>query len=129
MVHNGIEYWLMQAYADGFELMQAKKELQLNLYEIAEIWRYGSVIRSWLLDLVAAALKEDTKLEGVEPFVEDSGEGRWYVQEAIDLAVSVPVITQALQIRFRSREEKCFGDRLLAALRQQFGGHAVKKAN
>ena len=129
MVHNGIEYGLMQAYAEGFELMQAKKEFQLNLYKIAEIWRYGSVIRSWLLDLVAAALKEDTKLEGVEPFVEDSGEGRWYVQEAIDLAVSVPVITQALQIRFRSREEKCFGDKLLAALRQQFGGHAVRKAN
>ncbi len=129
MVHNGIEYGLMQAYAEGFELMQAKSELNLNLHQVAEIWRYGSVIRSWLLDLAAAALKEDPKLENIEPFVEDSGEGRWCVQESIDLAVSVPVITQALQIRFRSREEKCFGDKLLAALRQQFGGHAVRKAN
>lgn len=127
MVHNGIEYGLMQAYAEGFELMQAKTEFKLNLHQIAEIWRYGSVIRSWLLDLAAAALKEDPKLDTVEPFVEDSGEGRWYVQEAIDLAVPVPVITQSLLIRFRSREEKCFGDKLLAALRKQFGGHPVRK--
>ncbi len=129
MAHNGIEYGLMQSYAEGFELMQAKREFELNLHQIAEIWCYGSVIRSWLLDLVAAALKEDPRLENIEPFVEDSGEGRWYAQESIELAVPASVIIQSLQSRFRSREEKCFGDKLLAALRQQFGGHAVRKAD
>lgn len=127
MVHNGIEYGLMQSYAEGFELMRAKEEFRLNLRGIAETWRYGSVVRSWLLDLVAAALKEDPQLEAIEPFVEDSGEGRWCVQESIDLAVPAPVITQSLQVRFRSCEEKCFGDKLLAALRKQFGGHPVRK--
>ncbi len=127
MVHNGIEYGLMQAYAEGFELMQAKQDFNLNLPEIAEIWRYGSVVRSWLLDLAAAALQEDPKLEGIEAYVEDSGEGRWTVQESVELAISMPVITQALQVRFRSREAQPFGVKLLAALRQQFGGHRVRK--
>ncbi len=128
MVHNGIEYGLMQAYAEGFELMQAKREFDLNLPQIADIWRYGSVVRSWLLDLVAAALQEDPKLESIEAYVEDSGEGRWTVQESIELAVPVPVIAQSLQARFRSRQDQPFGGRLLAALRKQFGGHSVRKA-
>lgn len=128
MVHNGIEYGLMQAYAEGFELMQAKQDFDLDLPEIAEIWRYGSVVRSWLLDLTAAALQEDPKLEGIKAYVEDSGEGRWTVQESIELAVSLPVITQALQVRFRSREAQPFGNKLLAALRKQFGGHKVRRS-
>lgn len=128
MVHNGIEYGLMQAYAEGFELMQAKQELGLDLPQIARVWRHGSVVRSWLLDLTAAALQADPGLENIEAYVEDSGEGRWTVQESIDLAVPIPVITQSLQARFRSRQEQPFGGKLLAALRQQFGGHAVKKA-
>lgn len=128
MVHNGIEYGLMQAYAEGFELMQAKREFDLDLPQIAEIWRYGSVVRSWLLDLAADALKEDPKLESIQPYVEDSGEGRWTVQESIDLAVPAPVIALSLQARFRSRQEQPYGAKLLAALRYQFGGHGVKKA-
>ena len=128
MVHNGIEYGLMQAYAEGFELMKAKREFNLDLPQIAEIWRYGSVVRSWLLDLAAAALKEDPKLESIQPYVEDSGEGRWTVQESIDLAVPAPVMALSLQARFRSRQEQPYGAKLLAALRQQFGGHRVKKA-
>ncbi len=128
MVHNGIEYGLMQAYAEGFELMGAKQDFALNLPEIAEIWRYGSVVRSWLLDLTAAALREDPRLEAIEAYVEDSGEGRWTVQESVELAVSMPVITQALQVRFRSRAAQPFGVKLLAALRNQFGGHGVRKA-
>lgn len=127
MIHNGIEYGLMQAYAEGLELMQAKREFNLDLHQIAEIWRYGSVIRSWLLDLTAAALEADPKLEGIQAYVEDSGEGRWTVEESVALGIPAPVITQALQARFRSRQEQPFGGRLLAALRQQFGGHAVKK--
>ncbi|MES0329559.1 MAG: phosphogluconate dehydrogenase (NAD(+)-dependent, decarboxylating) [Dehalococcoidales bacterium] len=127
MVHNGIEYGLMEAYAEGFELMQAKKELGLDLTQVAEIWRHGSVVRSWLLDLAAAALKEDPGLTRIQPYVEDTGEGRWTVEEAIELAVPLPVITQAVQARFRSRQAKPFAARLLAALRQQFGGHSVKK--
>jgi len=127
MVHNGIEYGLMQSYAEGFELMQAKQEFNLDLKHISEIWRYGSVVRSWLLDLAAAALKEDPKLESIQAYVEDSGEGRWAVQESIELAVPAPVIVQSLQTRFRSRQEQPFGAKLLAALRQQFGGHVVKK--
>jgi 6-phosphogluconate dehydrogenase len=128
MVHNGIEYGLMQSYAEGFELMQAKQEFNLDLKHIAELWRYGSVVRSWLLDLVAAALQKDPRLENIQGYVEDSGEGRWTVQESIELAVPAPVITQSLQARFRSRQVQPFGVKLLAALRQQFGGHAVKKA-
>ena len=127
MVHNGIEYGLMQAYAEGFELMEHKQDMDLDLHQIAEIWRYGSVVRSWLLDLTAAALQENPNLDGIAAYVPDSGEGRWTVAEAIDLNCSIPVITMALQRRFRSREESPFGDKLLSAMRNQFGGHAVKK--
>ena len=128
MVHNGIEYGLMQAYAEGFELMQAKDGLNLDLEQIAQIWRYGSVVRSWLLDLTAEALNEDPSLGSLEPYVEDSGEGRWTVQESVDLGVPTPVISLALQARFRSRQDRSYGARLLAALRNQFGGHAVRRA-
>ena len=127
MVHNGVEYGLMQAYAEGFEIMEAKKEFDLDLGQIAEGWRYGSVVRSWLLDLAAAALVEDPKLESLEAYVEDSGEGRWTVQESIDLSVPAPVITASVQARFRSRQEGPFGAKMLAALRNQFGGHAVRR--
>ena len=127
MVHNGVEYGLMQAYAEGFEIMEAKKEFDLDLGQIAEGWRYGSVVRSWLLDLAAAALVEDPKLESLEAYVEDSGEGRWTVQESIDLAVPAPVITASVQARFRSRQEGPLGAKMLAALRNQFGGHAVRR--
>jgi len=127
MVHNGIEYGLMQAYAEGFELMEQKTEFDLDLQQVAEIWRYGSVIRSWLLDLVAQALAENPRLDGIAAWVEDSGEGRWTVQEGIDVGVAMPVITSALQRRFRSRQEAPFSDKLLAALRNQFGGHDVKQ--
>ena len=128
MVHNGIEYGMMQAYAEGFELMAAKEEMGLDLSQIAEIWRHGSVVRSWLLDLTAAALEEDPELAGLESYVEDSGEGRWTLQESIDLAVPIPVIALSLQARFRSRQDSPLGPRLLAAMRNQFGGHAVRKA-
>jgi 6-phosphogluconate dehydrogenase len=126
MVHNGIEYGLMQAYAEGFDLMQHKAEFGLDLGQIAEIWRHGSVVRSWLLDLTAKALEERPGLEGIAAYVEDSGEGRWTVEESIELACPIPVITLSLQRRFRSRQEAPFADKLLAAMRQQFGGHAVK---
>ncbi len=128
MIHNGIEYGMMQAYAEGFELMEAKKEFNLDLVKIAEIWRYGSVVRSWLLDLTAAALREDPRLEGTQAYVEDSGEGRWAIQESIELAVPMPVIALSLQARFRSRQNQPFGARLLATMRYRFGGHAVRKA-
>ena len=128
MVHNGIEYGLMQAYAEGFELMNHKKEFGFDLPQIAEIWRHGSVVRSWLLDLTANALAENPTLEGIAAWVPDSGEGRWTVVEAIELNCAIPVITLALQRRFRSREEAPFADKLLAAMRNQFGGHAVKEA-
>lgn len=127
MVHNGIEYGLMQAYAEGFELMKKKEAFGLDLPQIAEVWRYGSVIRSWLLDLTAKALEENPGLEGIAAYVTDSGEGRWTVAEAIDLDCAIPVISMALQRRFRSRAEAPFSDKLLAAMRQQFGGHAVKQ--
>lgn len=127
MVHNGTEYALMQSYAEGFELMEAKKEFDLDLAQVAEIWRYGSVVRSWLLDMTALALKENPKLKSIQAYVEDSGEGRWTVQESIDLGVPLPVIALSLQARFRSHQEQPFGARLLAALRNKFGGHAVKK--
>ena len=129
MIHNGIEYGLMQAYAEGFQIMKAKKVFDLDLHQIAEIWRHGSVVRSWLLDLTANALAEDQELTDIQPWVADSGEGRWTVFEAIDLDVPAPVITLALQSRFISREEDFFAAKLLAAMRNQFGGHAIKKAN
>ena len=128
MVHNGIEYGLMQAYAEGFELMEAKEEFGLDLAQISEIWRYGSVVRSWLLDLTASALQEDPELSALQAYVDDSGEGRWTVEESIELAVPIPVISASLQARFRSRQDGPFGVKLLAAMRNQFGGHAVKKA-
>jgi 6-phosphogluconate dehydrogenase len=128
MVHNGIEYGLMQAYAEGFELMQAKQALNLDLAQISQIWRYGSVVRSWLLDLTAAALEEEPGLESLQAYVDDSGEGRWTVQESIELNVPTPVISLSLQARFRSRQVQPFGGKLLAAMRNQFGGHAVRKS-
>jgi 6-phosphogluconate dehydrogenase len=127
MIHNGIEYGMMQAYAEGFTILEKKEELDLNLPQIAEIWRYGSVVRSWLLDLTADALGKNPALEGLEAFVEDSGEGRWTVIEAIDLNVSAPVITESLMRRIRSREQNNFTDRMLAVMRNEFGGHAVRK--
>jgi 6-phosphogluconate dehydrogenase len=126
MIHNGIEYGLMQAYAEGFEILQNKKEFNLDLHQVAEVWRYGSVIRSWLLDLASDALAADQTLSDIEAYVPDSGEGRWTVFEAIDLDIPAPVITLALQMRLVSRQEDRFAARLLAALRHQFGGHAVK---
>ena len=127
MVHNGIEYGLMQAYAEGFTIMEKKEEMHLDLAQISEIWRFGSVVRSWLLDLTADALSKNPKLDGLEAYVSDSGEGRWTVFEAIDLNVSAPVITESLIRRIRSREENNFTDRMLAIMRNAFGGHAVKK--
>jgi 6-phosphogluconate dehydrogenase len=127
MVHNGIEYGMMQSYAEGFTILEKKEPLHLDLPQIAEIWRHGSVVRSWLLDLTAEALKENPKLEGLEAYVADSGEGRWTVFEAIDLNVSAPIITESLIRRIRSREENNFTDRMIAIQRNAFGGHAVKK--
>jgi 6-phosphogluconate dehydrogenase len=127
MVHNGIEYGLMQAYAEGFSIMKAKESLALDNTQIAEIWRYGSVVRSWLLDLTADALKKNPTLDGLEAYVPDSGEGRWTVFEAIDLNVSAPIITESLIRRLRSREDNNFTDRMLSVMRNEFGGHAVKK--
>ncbi len=128
MVHNGIEYGLMQAYAEGFEIMKAKAGFDLDLHKIAEIWRHGSVVRSWLLDLTAEALKEDQNLSDIKGWVADSGEGRWTVFEAIDNDVPAPVITLSLLARFVSRQDESYAAKLLAAMRNQFGGHAVKKA-
>jgi 6-phosphogluconate dehydrogenase len=127
MVHNGIEYGLMQAYAEGFTILEKKESLDLNLPQIAEIWRYGSVVRSWLLDLTAEALAKNPTLDGLEAYVVDSGEGRWTVFEAIDLNVSAPIITESLIRRIRSREQNNFTDRMIAIQRNAFGGHAVKK--
>jgi 6-phosphogluconate dehydrogenase len=127
MVHNGIEYGLMQAYAEGFEIMRARQEYDLDLHQIAEIWRYGSVIRSWLLDLTAEALKEDQSLEDIRDWVADSGEGRWTVADAIDLDVPAPIITLSLLMRLVSRQDESYAAKLLAAMRNQFGGHAVRK--
>lgn len=128
MVHNGIEYGMMQAYAEGFEILHAKKDFHLDIHQIAEIWRTGSVVRSWLLDLTADSLAEDPELSAIKGWVADSGEGRWTVFESIDLDVPAPVITLALQMRFVSRQEESFAAKLLAAMRNQFGGHAVKGA-
>ncbi len=128
MVHNGIEYGLMQAYAEGFTILEKKEALHLDLPQIAEIWRHGSVVRSWLLDLTADALRKNPTLDGLEAYVADSGEGRWTVFEAIDLNVSAPVITESLIRRIRSREENNFTDRMLSIMRNAFGGHAVKKS-
>ncbi len=127
MVHNGIEYGLMQAYAEGFELMH-EGQYKVDVGAVAALWNHGSVVRSWLLELAARALADDPDLAKLESYVDDSGEGRWTIKEGIDHAIPMPVITAAVFTRFRSREDNPFGERLLAALRNQFGGHAVKKA-
>ncbi|PQJ35165.1 6-phosphogluconate dehydrogenase (decarboxylating) [Salinibacter sp. 10B] len=129
MVHNGIEYGVMQAYAEGFDIMHAKEEFDLDLKQVAETWRFGSVVRSWLLDLTARALDDDQELPDVAPWVDDSGEGRWTVKEAIDLDVPAPVITDALISRLDSRVEDSYTHKLLAAMRNQFGGHDVKSSD
>ncbi|WP_282297521.1 phosphogluconate dehydrogenase (NAD(+)-dependent, decarboxylating) [Stenotrophomonas sp. PS02289] len=126
MIHNGIEYGMMQAYAEGFALMQRKAEFNLDLAEVARTWQHGSVVRSWLLDLSVDALDKNPQLDGIAPYVPDSGEGRWTVAEAIDLDVSAPVITLSLLERLRSREGNSYSDRMLSALRNQFGGHQMK---
>jgi 6-phosphogluconate dehydrogenase len=127
MVHNGIEYGMMGAFAEGFALMRKRTDFDLDLAQIAEIWRHGSVVRSWLLDLTAEALAESPDLEGIAPYVTDSGEGRWTVFEAIDQNLSAPIITLSLLQRLRSREEEGFTEKLLSAMRNKFGGHSVKK--
>jgi len=127
MVHNGIEYGLMQAYAEGFELMRAASDFSLDLREIAGVWRHGSVVRSWLLDLTERALAADIELSGVKGWVEDSGEGRWTVEEAVARGVPAPVITASLYARFASRAPDAYQAKLLAALRNQFGGHAIQR--
>ena len=126
MVHNGIEYGVMEAYAEGFEILKAKKEFNLDLYQVAEVWRFGSVIRSWLLDLTAEALKEDQNLTHLRDWVADSGEGRWTVAEAIDDDIPAPVITLALLKRLASRQDESYAGKILAAMRNKFGGHPVK---
>ena len=126
MIHNGIEYGLMQTYAEGFEILKSKRELGLDLHQIAEIWRYGSVVRSWLLDLIAEVLAEDQDLSAIEGWVADSGEGRWTVTDAINLDVPAPVITMSLLMRIISRQKESYAAKVLAAMRNKFGGHEVK---
>ncbi len=128
MVHNGIEYGMMEAFAEGFELLQGKKEFALDVHQISKIWQQGSVVRSWLLDLAESALAEDAELKDIKGWVADSGEGRWTVQEAIDQDVPAPIITLSLFRRFESRQTESFAAKLLAALRNQFGGHEIKKS-
>jgi 6-phosphogluconate dehydrogenase len=128
MVHNGVEYGLMQAYAEGFQVMKLSKSFPgMDMKAIAEAWREGSVVRSWLLDLIARGLAQDPELAGIKGYVEDTGEGRWTVEAAIEESVPTPIIAESLFARFRSRMENTFGDRMLAMMRQQFGGHAVVK--
>jgi len=126
MVHNGIEYGMMQAFAEGFEMLEAKKEMDLDLLQVSEIWQHGSVVRSWLLDLMADAFAEDKSLSSLSDYVDDSGEGRWTVQDSIDLAVPTPVLTLALQMRFRSRQDDSFSGKVLNAMRAGFGGHSIR---
>jgi 6-phosphogluconate dehydrogenase len=128
MVHNGIEYGLLQAYAEGYEILHTSRDFDLDLRQIAAVWNRGSVVRSWLNELAERAFEEDGSLDTIRGYVEDSGEGRWTVQEAIDLDVPAPVITLSLQARFRSRQAESFSARVIAALRNQFGGHAVKRS-
>ncbi|GAB4206016.1 MAG: decarboxylating 6-phosphogluconate dehydrogenase [Roseiflexaceae bacterium] len=127
MVHNGVEYGMMQAYAEGFEIMRAKKDFNLDLHAIAAVWNHGSVVRSWLLELAESAFEKDPDLTELKGYVDDSGEGRWTIQTAIDLDVPAPVITLSLFERFHSRQPESFAAKVLAALRREFGGHAVKK--
>ena len=128
MVHNGIEYGMMQAYAEGFELMQSKQEMELDMQQVAHIWQHGSVVRSWLLDLIADAFDDDVSLASLSDYVDDSGEGRWTVQDSIDQAVPTPVLTLALQMRFRSRQSPAYAGKVLNAMRAGFGGHRIKPA-
>ena len=128
MVHNGIEYGMLQAYAEGFELLRARKEFELDLREIAALWQHGTVIRSWLLELAERAFEKDADLAGLRGYVEDSGEGRWTVLEAVEQAVPLPTITESVFARFRSRQEESFAAKVIAALRAEFGGHAVKES-
>jgi 6-phosphogluconate dehydrogenase len=127
MVHNGIEYGMMQAYAEGFSILKHKQDFALDLHQVGEIWRYGSVVRSWLLDLTTDALGKNPNMDGVAPYVVDSGEGRWTVDAALELSVSAPVITLSLMERYRSRDDDSFADKLLSSMRNEFGGHAIKK--
>lgn len=126
MIHNGIEYGMMQSFAEGLDLLRGKKEFNIDLAQVTELWRHSSVVRSWLLDLTAEALKDDQNLEDIAPFVPDSGEGRWTVVESIDQGVAAPVLSLALQMRFNSQDEKGYGYRLLSMMRNAFGGHAIK---
>ena len=126
MVHNGIEYGMMQAFAEGFELLDAKEEMELDLQQISEIWQHGSVVRSWLLDLITDAFSGDKSLSSLSDYVDDSGEGRWTVQDSIDLGVPTPVLTLALQMRFRSRQDPSFAGKILNAMRAGFGGHSIR---
>jgi len=127
MVHNGIEYGMMQAYAEGFAILERKADFKLDLHQVAQVWQHGSVVRSWLLDIATDALKENPTLAGIAPYVEDSGEGRWTVAESLDLNVSAPVITLSLLERLRSREKDSYADKLLAAMRNGFGGHRITR--
>ncbi len=127
MIHNGIEYGMMQAFAEGFALMRGKEEFNLDMAQISELWRHSSVVRSWLLDLMADFLSEDQQLADIEPFVADSGEGRWTVVESIDQGVAAPVLALALQMRFSSQDQEGYGNRLLSMMRNAFGGHLVKE--
>jgi len=127
MIHNGIEYGMMQAYAEGFALLQGKTEFDLDLGQISELWRHGSVVRSWLLDLSADFLQQDQQLESITPYVADSGEGRWTVKESIDQGTAAPVLALALQMRFASQDDNSFANRVLSKMRQAFGGHEVKQ--
>ena len=127
MIHNGIEYGMLQAYAEGYEILHASKDFKLDLHQISAVWNRGSVVRSWLNELAERAFADDADLTALKGYVEDSGEGRWTVQEAIDLDVPAPVITLSLLTRFRSRQSDSFGAKVIAALRNEFGGHAVKR--
>ena len=129
MVHNGIEYAMLQSYAEGFEILNAKKDFKLDLHKISNLWNQGSVVRSWLLELAERAFKSDPKLDGIKGYIEDSGEGRWTVETAIELSVPAPTISLSLFERFRSRQEDSFGNKVIAALRNEFGGHSVVKKN
>jgi 6-phosphogluconate dehydrogenase len=127
MIHNGIEYGMMQAMAEGFDLMRGKQEFNLDLAQIAELWRHGSVVRSWLLDLTADFLKHDQQLKDIAPYVADSGEGRWTVHESVEQGIAAPVLSLALQMRFASQDDEAYGNRILAMMRNAFGGHAIKE--
>ena len=128
MIHNGIEYGMMESFAEGLELLKGKTEFDIDLAKVTELWRHGSVVRSWLLDLTAESLRGDQNLDNIEPYVADSGEGRWTVVESVDLGIPAPVLTLALQVRFRSQEkQKGYGYKLLSIMRNAFGGHLLRK--